>query len=40
MKQIQTLEKQMLNHAKNMEFEQAAIIRDKVLAMNEAFKRG
>jgi len=39
MKQIQVLEKQMLEHAKNMEFEQAAIIRDKVLALNEAFKR-
>ncbi len=39
MKQIQTLEKQMLMHAKNMEFEQAAAIRDKVFALNEAFKR-
>ena len=39
MKQIQILEKQMLDHAKNMEFEQAAVIRDKVLALNEAFKR-
>lgn len=39
MKQIQGLEKQMLEHAKNMEFEQAAVIRDKILALNEAFKR-
>lgn len=39
MKQIQTLEKQMLMHAKNMEFEQAAFIRDKILALNEAFKK-
>lgn len=39
MKQIQVLEKQMLLHAKNMEFEQAAVIRDKILALNEAFKR-
>ena len=39
MKQIQTLEKQMLMHAKNMEFEQAAVIRDKILALNDAFKK-
>ncbi len=39
MKQIQVLEKQMLLHAQNMEFEQAAVIRDKVLALNEIFKR-
>lgn len=39
MKQIQTLEKQMLMHAQNMEFEQAAVLRDKVLALNEEFKK-
>jgi len=39
MKQIQALEKQMMALAKNMEFEQAAVIRDKVFALNEAFKR-
>lgn len=39
MKQIQILEKQMHEHAKNMAFEQAAVIRDKVLALHEAFKR-
>jgi excinuclease ABC subunit B len=38
MKQIQRLEKQMLEHAKNMEFEQAAVIRDKIIALNDAFK--
>jgi excinuclease ABC subunit B len=38
MKQIKRLEKQMLNHAKNMEFEQAACIRDKIIALNNAFK--
>lgn len=38
MKQIQQLEKKMLEHAKNMEFEQAAVIRDTILALNETFK--
>jgi excinuclease ABC subunit B len=38
-KQIQQLEKQMLAHAKNMEFESAASIRDKILAMHEALKK-
>lgn len=39
MKTIQSLEKQMLLHAKNMEFEQAAVLRDKILVLNEQFKR-
>jgi len=39
MKQIQLLEKQMLKHAKDLEFEKAAIVRDKILALNELFKR-
>jgi excinuclease ABC subunit B len=38
MKQIQILEKQMLKHAKDMEFEQAAQLRDKIIALNDAFK--
>jgi len=38
MKEIQQLEKQMLSHAKNMEFEQAAVLRDKILRLNEQFK--
>ena len=32
-KRIQLLEKQMLLHAKNMEFEQAAVARDEILAL-------
>lgn len=39
MKQIQSLEKQMLKHAKDLEFEQAAMIRDKIVALNELFKK-
>lgn len=39
MKQIQLLEKQMLAHAKNMEFEQAAVIRDKIVVLHEVFKQ-
>ncbi len=35
-KLIKTLEKQMLEHAKNLEFEQAAIIRDEI----DAIKKG
>ena len=34
MKHIQRFEKQMLEHARNMEFEQAAKIRDKIIALN------
>lgn len=38
LKVIAQLEKQMLSHAKNMEFEQAAVIRDQVLALNTRLK--
>jgi excinuclease ABC subunit B len=34
-KQLKVLEKQMHEHAKNMEFEQAAKVRDKLLALKE-----
>lgn len=37
-KQIKALEKQMYEHAKNMEFEQAAKIRDEFLALKEQLK--
>jgi excinuclease ABC subunit B len=32
-KRMNVLEKQMMMHAKNMEFEQAAVIRDEILAL-------
>jgi len=35
MKQINTLEKQMYLHAKNMEFEAAAKVRDEYLLLKE-----
>lgn len=38
-KKITLLEKQMLAHAQNMEFEQAAKIRDEMLALQEQLKR-
>lgn len=38
LKVIVKLEKQMLNHAKNMEFEQAATLRDQVLILNTRLK--
>lgn len=38
MKQILKLEKQMLTHAKNLEFEQAALLRDEIMALQERFK--
>lgn len=38
MKRISTLEKQMYAHAKNMEFEQAALVRDEVLLLKEQLK--
>ena len=37
-KRINTLEKQMYAHAKNMEFEQAALLRDEVLLLKEQLK--
>lgn len=37
-KRISVLEKQMVAFAKNMEFEQAAIIRDEILALKEKLK--
>lgn len=39
-KQIKVLEKQMHNHAKNMEFEQAAKVRDELLLLKEQLKAG
>lgn len=39
-KQIKILEKQMHNHAKNMEFEQAAKARDELLLLKEQLKTG
>jgi excinuclease ABC subunit B len=39
-KQINTLEKQMVLHAKNMEFELAAKVRDEYLALKEHLKEG
>lgn len=39
-KQIKTLEKQMYEHAKNMEFELAAKVRDEFLALKEQLKMG
>ncbi|STX40336.1 excinuclease ABC subunit B [Legionella donaldsonii] len=39
-KQIKILEKQMHNHAKNMEFEQAAKVRDELLLLKEQLKAG
>lgn len=38
LKEIVKLEKQMLKHAKNMEFEEAAVLRDQVLALNAQIK--
>ena len=35
--QIDALEKQMHEHAKNLEFEQAAAVRDQVLKLRDAF---
>ena len=37
-KRIHLLEKKMFEHAKNMEFEQAAKIRDEMLALKQGFK--
>ncbi|WP_199611508.1 excinuclease ABC subunit UvrB [Flocculibacter collagenilyticus] len=37
--EIKTCEKQMLEHAKNLEFEEAAALRDKVMQLQEALKR-
>ena len=37
-KRINVLEKQMYAHAKNMEFEQAASVRDEILLLKEQFK--
>jgi excinuclease ABC subunit B len=37
-KRIHALEKQMHTHAKNMEFEQAAVVRDEVLLLKEQLK--
>lgn len=39
LKQIKTVEKRMYEHAKNMEFEQAAKLRDELLAMKELLKQ-
>ena len=39
-KQINQLEKKMYAHAKNMEFEQAAAVRDEVLMLKEQLKSG
>lgn len=39
-KQIKSLEKQMYDYAKNMEFEQAAKIRDELLRLKEQLKQG
>lgn len=38
LKEIVKLEKQMLHHAKNMEFEEAAILRDQIIALNAQIK--
>ncbi len=38
LKEIVKLEKQMLQHAKNMEFEQAAVLRDQILALDVRIK--
>lgn len=38
LKEIVKLEKQMLQHAKNMEFEEAAILRDQIIALNAQIK--
>ncbi len=37
-KQLKSLEKQMHYHAKNMEFEQAALLRDQILSLKAKFK--
>lgn len=39
LKTIVKLEKQMFSHAKNMEFEEAAVIRDQILILNERMKK-
>lgn len=38
LKEIVKLEKRMLQHAKNMEFEEAAVVRDQILALNTQLK--
>ncbi|GGI92217.1 excinuclease ABC subunit UvrB [Legionella impletisoli] len=38
-KRIKVLEKQMYAHAENMEFEQAAVVRDELLALKEQLKQ-
>ncbi|PJD94140.1 MAG: excinuclease ABC subunit B [Legionella sp.] len=38
LKEIVKLEKQMFTHAKNMEFEAAAVVRDQILLLNERVK--
>jgi excinuclease ABC subunit B len=38
-KQIKLLEKQMREHAKNLEFEQAAAVRDQILELEQLFKK-
>ncbi len=38
LKEIVKLEKLMLKHAKNMEFEEAAVVRDQILALNTQLK--
>ena len=39
-KEIKKLEKQMRQHAKQLEFEQAADIRDRILEIEQVFKLG
>lgn len=39
-KQIKILEKQMREHAKNLEFEQAAAVRDQIVELEQLFKQG
>ena len=36
-KKLQELEEKMLNHAQNLEFEQAAHLRDEIAKVKEAF---
>jgi len=36
-REIRRLEKQMLDHAKNLEFEKAAQVRDQLAALKERF---
>ena len=35
---VQTLEKEMREHARNLEFEEAAILRDRIRALREQLK--